>query len=189
MVVIPKPNGKLRIGLDLKELNKVIQREHYPLPTIEDVATCLHGTKFFTKLDVKDGFWHIELDQESSYLTTFNTPCGRYRWKRMPFCLCSTPEVFSAKTDELIDGMTNVEVIADDFVVVGYGETQEEAIRNHDDYLVAFLKLCKNCGLKLNMEKIRLTQKGVYFIGHMVTDTGLRVDPAWTRQEFKGSWA
>ena len=82
MVVIPKPNGKLRIGLDLKELNKVIHREHYPLPTIEYVATCLHGAKIFTKLDVKDGFWHIDLDQESSYLTTFNTPCGRYRWKR-----------------------------------------------------------------------------------------------------------
>ena len=95
MVVIPKPNGKLRIGLDLKELNKAIQREHYPLPTIEDVATCLHGAKIFTKLDVKNGFWHIELDQESSYLTTFNTPCGTYRWKRMPFGLCSTPEVFS----------------------------------------------------------------------------------------------
>ena len=79
MVVIPKPNGKLCIGLDLKELNKVIQREHYPLPTIEDVATCLHETKIFTKLDVKDGFWHIELDEESSYLTTFNTPCGRCR--------------------------------------------------------------------------------------------------------------
>ena len=74
--------------------------------------------------------------------------------------------------------MTNVEVIADDFVVVGYGEMQEEAIRNHDDYLVAFLKLCKNRGLKLNMEKIRLRQKGVSFIGHMATDTGLRFDPA-----------
>lgn len=74
MVVVPKPNGKLRICLDPKELNKAIQREHYPLPTIEDVATRLHGAKIFTKLDVKNGFWHIELDQESSYLTTFNTP-------------------------------------------------------------------------------------------------------------------
>ena len=142
------------------------------------MATRLHGAKIFTKLDVKNGFWHIELDQESSYLTTFNTPFGRYRWRRMPFGLCSAPEVFQRRKHELIEGMPNVEVIADDFVVVGYGETQEDAIRNHDDHLVAFLKLCKNRGLKLNTDKIRLRQKGVSFIGHVATDTGLRVDPA-----------
>ena len=174
VVVVPKPNWKLRICLDPKELNKAIQREHYPLPTIEDVATRLHGAKIFTKLDVKNGFWHIGLDQESSYLTTFNTPFGKYGWKRMPFGLCSAPEVFQSRMHELIEGMPNVEMIADDFVVVGYGETQEEAIRN----LVAFLKLCRSRRLKLNMEKIRLRQKGVSFIGHVATDKGLRVDPA-----------
>ena len=58
MVVVPKPNGKLRICLDPKELKKAIQREHYPLPTIEDVATRLHGAKIFTKLDVKNGLAH-----------------------------------------------------------------------------------------------------------------------------------
>ena len=63
-------------------------------------------------------------------------------------------------------------------LVVGNGETQEEAIRNHEYHLVAFLRLCKNRGLKLNTEKIRLRQKGVSFIGHVATDTGLRVDPA-----------
>ena len=57
----------------------------------------------------------------------------------MPFGLCSAPEVFQRKVHELIEGMQNVEVIADDFVVVGYVETQEEAIRSHDDHLVAFL--------------------------------------------------
>ena len=61
MVVVPKPNGKLRICLDPKELNKAIQREHYPLPTIEDLATRLHRAKIFTKLDVNSGFWHIGL--------------------------------------------------------------------------------------------------------------------------------
>ena len=61
------------------------KREHYPLPTIEEVATGLHGTKFFPKPDVRNGFWHEALDDESSYVTTFNTPFGRYRWRRMPF--------------------------------------------------------------------------------------------------------
>ena len=56
LVVVAKPNGKLRLCLDPKDLNKAIQREHYPLPTIEDVATRLHGAKLFTRLDVRNGF-------------------------------------------------------------------------------------------------------------------------------------
>ena len=79
LVVVPKKNGTLRLCLDPKDLNLAIQREHYPLPTIEDVATRLHGAKVFTKLDVRNGFWHIKLDNSSSHLTTFNTPFDRYR--------------------------------------------------------------------------------------------------------------
>lgn len=80
-VAVPKKNSTLPICLDPQDLNKAIQREHYPLPTIKDVATRLHGAKLFTVLDVSKGFWHIELDEPSSLLTTFNTPFGRYRWK------------------------------------------------------------------------------------------------------------
>ena len=85
MVAVPKPDGWMRICLDPKDLNEAVQREHYQIPTIEEVATRLHGAKLFTVLDARNGFWHIKLDDESSYLTTFNTPFGRYRWKRMPF--------------------------------------------------------------------------------------------------------
>ena len=94
MVVVPKKDGKLRICLDPKDLNLAIQREHYPLPTIEEIATRLYGAKVFTVLDIRQGFWHVPLDEASSFLTTFNTPFGRYRWKRMPFGISSAPEVF-----------------------------------------------------------------------------------------------
>ena len=76
MVVVPKKDGKLRICLDPRDLNKAIRREHYPLPTIEDIATCLHGAKVFTVLDVHKGFWHVELEEDSFFLTTFNTLLG-----------------------------------------------------------------------------------------------------------------
>ena len=76
MVTVPKKNGKLRIYLEPKDLNRAVQREHYPHTTIEDVATRLHGAKVFTKLDARNGFWHVALDDESSYLTTFHTPFG-----------------------------------------------------------------------------------------------------------------
>ena len=77
LVVVPKKTGKLRLCLDPRNLNQAIQREYYPLPTIEGVVACLHEAKAFTKLDARNGFWHVTLDEESSFLSTFNTPFGR----------------------------------------------------------------------------------------------------------------
>ena len=105
MVVVHKKNGALRICLDPKELNNAIRRENYPLPTIEDVATRLHGAKVFTVLDVRSGFWHVVLDEPSSLLTTFCTPFGRYRWNRMPFGICSAPEIFQRRMHEVVEGL------------------------------------------------------------------------------------
>ena len=79
MLAIPKKNEKIRICLDPKDLNQAILRENYPIPTIEDIATHFHGAKVFSVLDIRNGFWHVKLDEESSYLTSFHTPFGRYR--------------------------------------------------------------------------------------------------------------
>ena len=177
MVVVPKSDGKLRIGLDPKDLNLAMQREHYPLPTIEDIATRLHGAKLFTVLDVQHGFWHVPLDESSSLLTTFNNPFGRYRWKRMPFGICSAPEVFQRRMHEIIEGLKGVEVVADDFVVVGFGDSIEEATTDHDKNLESFLRRCVERNLKLNVKKLKLRLQEVPFIGHVATSEGLRVDP------------
>ena len=86
---------------------------------IEDIAMHLDKAKIFTVLA---GFWHVELDIPSSLLTTFHTPFGQYRWLRMPFGISSAPEVFQKRIHELIEGLQDMEVIADDFVVIGFGE-------------------------------------------------------------------
>ena len=148
MVVVPKKNGDLHICLDPMDLNKAFQREHYPLPTIEDVAlptiedvaTPLYGAKLFTILDVPNGFWHVLLDELSSFHTSF----GRYRWKRMPFGICSAPEVFQRRMHELIEGLHGIEVIAVDFTAVGFGDTFAEASRDHNKNLDAFLRRCED---------------------------------------------
>ena len=147
MVAITKKDDRLRICLDPKDLNRAIQREHYQLPTIEDIATRLHGAKVFTVLDVKNGVWHVKLDERSSRLTTFNTLYGRYRYKRMPFGISSAPEVFQKKMHQLIEGLDGIEVVADDFVVVGYGRTVEEANLDHDQRLRTFLERCRERGV------------------------------------------
>ena len=123
-------------------------------------------------------FLQLLVDDASSYLTTINTPFGRYWWMRMPLGIRSAPEVFQRKMHELIEGMPHVEVVADDFVVVGYGETHEEATQNHDKSLMAFIQLCQDRGLKLHIEKLKLRQTEVSFIGHVETRNDLRVDPA-----------
>ena len=168
MVVVPKKNGTLRICLDPKDLNCAIQREHYPLPTIEDIATRLHGAKVFSVLDVRNGFWHVKLDESSSLLTTFHTPFGCYRWKRMPFGISSAPEVFQRRMHELID----------DFVAVGCGEILEKAIQDHDTNLGTLIERCEQRGITLNADKIKFRQQEVPFIGHFATSKCLCVDPS-----------
>ena len=158
-VVITNKDSKLRICLDPKDLNRTIRRENYQLPTIEDIATRLHGAKVFTVLDVRRGFWHVRLDDRSSYLTTFHTPFGRYRYKRIPFGISSAPEVFQKKMHELIEGLQGIEVVADDFAVVGYGNTVDEANVDHDKRLHSFMQRCEERGIKLNVDKFKLRQR------------------------------
>ena len=74
LVVFPKKDGKIRLWLDNKDLDQAIQGEHYPLPTVEDVATRLHGARDFSKLDVKNGYWHVKIDDSLSYLVLSASP-------------------------------------------------------------------------------------------------------------------
>ncbi|KAK3732353.1 hypothetical protein QZH41_004327 [Actinostola sp. cb2023] len=83
---------------------------------------------------------------------------------------------------ELIEGLPGIEVVADDFVVVGYGTTQHDADKNHDMNLKAFLELCRKHSVTLNSEKINLRQPEVSFIGHIATAEGLRVNPDKVRE-------
>ena len=166
MVIVTKKNGMLRICLDPKGLNRAVQREHYPLPTIEDIAIHLHGAKFFTVLDVKNGFWHVALDEQSSFLTTFYTPFERFRWNRMPFGICSAPEIFQRRMHELIEGLQGVEVVADDLVVVGRGDRIEDASRDHDNNLTALLDRCAQRGVKLNAESQAEDDRGTFYWPH-----------------------
>ena len=92
MVVVAKP-GKIRICLDPKDLNKAIKRPKYQMPTLDEMLPKLGKAKVFTTLHGKDGFYQIKIDDESSKLTTFWTPFGRYRYLRMPFGICSARRV------------------------------------------------------------------------------------------------
>ena len=97
----------------------------------------------YTVLDSKTGFWQGKLDEQSSYLTTFNTPFGRYRWLRMPFGISSAPEVWQQRMNQTIEGLVVVEVIADDFLICGFAE----ALANHDVNIQSFLDRAREHGI------------------------------------------
>ena len=78
-----------------------------------NLATHLYGAKFFTTLEVKNGFWHVTLDEQLLFCTTFYTPFRNYHWNRMPCGICSMPEIFQHRIHKLTEGLPGVEVIAD----------------------------------------------------------------------------
>ena len=178
MVTVRKPNGRLRICIDPRDLNKVLQRSHYPLPTIEEVLPELGKAKVFSTFDVRNGFWHIPLDDDSSRLTTFNTPFGRFRWLRLPFGLSSAPEEFQRRQHQIVHGLPGVLAIHDDILLYGEGDTFEQAENDHDVKLHRLMQRCRDCNVKLNAEKVRLRRSEVPFIGHVLTDCGLKPDPS-----------
>ena len=93
-----KKSGKLRICIDPRPLNKVLQRERYQLPTIDDILPELSSAKVFSKVDLAQGYFHCKLDDNSSALTTVITPFGRFRWTRLPFGMKVSAEIFQKKS-------------------------------------------------------------------------------------------
>ncbi|XP_060064740.1 uncharacterized protein K02A2.6-like [Ylistrum balloti] len=94
MVPVVKKNGNVRICVDLKKLNEGVKREILMLPTLDDIAPKPTGAKVFSKLDASSGFYQIPLHPDSSKLTTFITPFGRFCFRRVPFGITSAPEIF-----------------------------------------------------------------------------------------------
>ena len=176
MVIMSKP-GKLRICLDPRDLNKVIQRPKYQMPTLEEILPKLSKAKVFTTLDAKDGFYQIGLDEESSKKTIFWTPFGRYRYLRMPFGISVAPEEFKCKLHGKLTGSEGVEILPDDLLVVGYGDTQEEADADHDANLSKLLDRAREVKLELNSKKTNLKRPQVKFMGHVISKDGLKPDP------------
>ena len=175
MVTVIKPNGKLRICIDPRDLNKAIKREHFPTKTVEEVVARMPNAKVFSVLDASSGFWQIELDQESSKLCTFNTPFGRYRFKRLPFGLCSAQDVFQDVMSEIFSGIEGVEVIVDDLLI--WGKNQQQ----HDERLKQVLERARQKNLKLNKEKSQIALDEISYIGHILSKEGLKPDPKKVR--------
>ena len=171
MVVVPKPNGTVRICVDLTKLNHSVRRERHILLSVEQVLAQIRNAKVFSKLDANSGFWQIELAPESAKLTTFITPYGRFCFNRLPFGITSAPEHFQRRMSEILQGLQGVVCLVDDILV--FGNTQEE----HNTHLRAALQRIKEAGLTPSEDKCEFNQTHIKYLGQVINKTGVHPDP------------
>jgi hypothetical protein len=170
LVIVDKPNGDFRICIDPTDLNKAIKREYFSIPTYVDIMSKVRDAKVFSVLDTNNGFWNIELDESSSKLCTFNTPFGRYRFKRLPFGLKCSSEIFQRKIVQCFEGIDGVEIYVDDILVWGTSQ------KDHDERLNLVLERARKYNIKFNVNKCKFSVNEVRYIGHKITDQGIKPD-------------
>lgn len=169
LVVVHKPNNKVRLCVDFKvSLNQVIENEHYPLPQAEDIFASLAGDNWFSVVDLASAYQQLVVAEESQHLLTVSTHKGLYRLRRLPFGLSSAPAIFQAAIDQIISGLPGTVAYLDD-VLVG-GSTREEAYRR----LEMVLQRLQEYGVKCNEGKCKFLQKEVEYLGFILTSEGIK---------------
>ena len=131
----------------------------------------LPQAKVFSKFDTSSGFWQLQLDEQSSELTTFNSPFSRYKFNRLPFGISSAPEVFQKAMNQVFEGLDGVAVIVDDILV--WGKDDQE----HDQRVLSMLERARQANLKLKKEKCDIRVSTLSYIGHQLTCDGVKPDP------------
>ena len=105
----------------------------------------LAQAKIFLTVDLTAGYWHCVLDRELSLLTTFATPFGRYRWRRLPFGLSASSEIFQKRVSQALEGLDGIRNITDDVLVYGVGDTEDEALVDHVGSTTSKMQSTWNC--------------------------------------------
>ena len=171
LAISRKSNGKLRVCLDPKDLNKACKRTYHKTPTLEEITHKLHGARVFSKLDARHGYWSIQLTDRASDLTTFNSTFGRYKFRRLPFGLKVAQDIFQEKMDLILSNCPGTLNIADDIIV--YGHDNEE----HDKNLHRLMTTATKFGLVFNQDKCEIKVDEVAFFGCIYGKEGTRPDP------------
>lgn len=174
LVIVEKSDGTLRLCLDPVHLNKYICADQYPIPTVEELALKLKGKKIFSVLDLKDGFFHVPLDSDSSKYCTFITPFGKYSFLRLPFGLSVSPQVFQ-KINEKIFGDLPVGIYFDDFIIAAETEVV------HDQILERVIKRAEQFGVKFNKNKVQYKVSEVSYVGQVFSSEGVRPDSQYVQ--------
>ena len=173
VIVDKKDTDEKRFCVDFRRVNQVSKQNVYPLPNIDDILSAFNGAKYFSKLDLKSGFWQIEMEEGSKPKTAFITHLGLFEFNRLPFGLQSAPSVFQATMNSALEGLIFKFCFAylDDVIV--YSNSFQE----HLSHLASVLDRFDKAGLKLKVSKCEFFRKQLGFLGHLVSDVGITADP------------
>ena len=174
IVLVKKKDGTCRFCIDYRRLNDVTIKDAYPLPRIEDNLDCLSGSKYFTTLDLKSGYWQVEMADDSKEKTAFASKYGLYEWNVMPFGLTNAPATFQRLMEKVLSGLQwkICALYIDDVIVMS--NSIEQGIERLD----IVLGRLSAAGLKLKPSKCDLMKRSVTFLGHVVDENGIHTDPA-----------
>lgn len=172
LIVPKKEKGAWRMCIDYRLVNKKVIADRFPLPRIDDILDSLGQAKFFSILDMFQGFHQIPLDEESKDITSFSTDKGSFRWKVLPFGLSIAPNSFTRMMSIAFSGLSPMQcfVYMDDLIVIGKSE------KHHFKNLRSVFESCRKYNLKLNPYKCKFFRPEVTYIGHRCTQNGVLPD-------------
>ncbi len=182
IVVVRKKNGQIRMCVDYRTLNRRTVPDQYTVPRIEDALACLNGSKWFSVLDLRSGYYQIPMSEADQEKTAFICPVGFYQFQRMPQGICGAPSTFQRVMEKTVGDMNLLEVLVylDDLIV--FGRTLEE----HEERLLKVLDRLQSEGLKFSVDKCTFCQTSVSYVGHIVSQEGVSTDPS--KIEAVNSW-
>src|SRR5271157_5017157 len=173
VVLVRKPSGELRFCIDYRRLNQITVADSYPMPRIDCCMDALGGAKYFSTLDMRSGFWQLELDADTSEKTAFITRKGAFKFNVMSYGLTNAPAIFQRLMDLMLSGLNWDVCLAfiDDIIVMSNSFEQQL------ERLTLVFDRIRAANLKLSPKKCHLFLKEVKFLGSIVTADGIKPDP------------
>lgn len=173
-IVLPKrKDGRYRLCINYKALNKVTTRNNFPLPLIEDCIDNLGSKKYFTLLDLKNGFHQVKMAESSIKYTAFITPDGHYEYKMMPFGLKNGPAEFQQFINGIFRNLIDerkISIYLDDIMIASAD------LDTHMEILAEVLQKLTSRGLELNLEKSKFCHTKVIYLGYEISKEGIKVN-------------
>ncbi|KAI3687110.1 hypothetical protein L1987_80801 [Smallanthus sonchifolius] len=174
VLFVKKKDGSFRMCIDYRELNKLTVKNRYPLPRIDDLFDQLQGSTCFSKIDLRSGYHQLRVQEDDIPKTAFRTRYGHYEFMVMPFGLINAPAVFMDLMNRVCKPYLDkfVIIFIDDILI--YSKTKAD----HEQHLRLVLDLLKKEQIYAKFSKCEFWLKEVQFLGHIVNDKGIHVDPA-----------
>ncbi|CAJ2644784.1 unnamed protein product [Trifolium pratense] len=174
VLLVKKKDGKSRLCVDYRKLNKVTIKNRYPLPRIDDLMDQLKDASVFSKIDLKSGYHQIRVRDEDVQKTAFRTRYGHYEFLVMPFGVTNAPAIFMDYMNRIFHPFLDkfVVVFIDDILV--FSKSEEE----HEEHLRLVLQVLRDNKLYANPSKCEFWMEKVNFLGHVISKEGIAVDPA-----------